>query len=251
MVKTAINYSRTIFIPDIHAPFCDTMALEAMYCFIKWWKPETIIYLGDVVDFYAVSHFIRDPERSLKLQDELDEAKSILSHVRRLCPTAKTYFIKGNHEARLQKYLWSQAKELSSLRTLKLENQLDFTDLKIEYIESGIMKYKGLIVKHGNLVRKYAGYTARGEFEKTGMSGVSGHTHRACTYYHCNENDSFVWMESGCLCKLDAEYLDGQTPNWQQGFGIGYFKENSKRFLLEFVPIINKKALYGGLEFHL
>lgn len=250
-MKKAINYSKTLFIPDIHAPFHDILALEAMYSFIKWWKPNDVIFLGDVVDFYAISRFVKDPERALKLQDELDEAKSILSHIRRLCPAAKFYFIKGNHEARLQKYLWSQAKELASLRTLRIENQLGFKDLDIEYIENGIMKYKGIMLKHGNLVRKYAGYTARGEFEKTGMSGASAHTHRACVYYHSNDGGDYVWMECGCLCRLDAEYLEGEQPNWKQGFGIGYFKENSKRFLLEFVPIIKNKAMFGGSEFHL
>ena len=106
-----------------------------------------------------------------------------------------------------------------------------------------------MLVKHGSVVRKFAGYTAKAEFEKNGCSGVSAHTHRLATYRQSNESGDYIWVESGCLCKLDAEYLNGETANWQQGFSIGYFKEGSNRYLLETVPIINNKAMYGGQEF--
>lgn len=246
-----MKYGRTLFISDIHAPFQDDIAIEAMILFARWWKPDTIVFIGDVVDFYAISSFVKDPKRELELEKELTTAKDIIGLICKMLPNTKRYFIKGNHEARLQKYLWTQAKALAQLNELRLERLLDFKAQKIEYVETGQMKYHGLIVKHGNVVRKYSGYTARAEFEKNGMSGVSGHTHRLSVYYHNNEAGSFVWTEIGCLCKLDAEYLQGQAPNWQTGFGIGYFKENSKRFHLEAVPIVGGKAMYGGKEFTL
>ena len=238
-----------MFVSDIHCPYQDNSALEAMYHFMDWWKPSEVIILGDLVDFYAVSRFSREPERVLKLQEELDEGVLILEKIRNHSPKAKMTFIKGNHEARLKRYLWSHAQELDCLRALKLESLLQFDRFNIKYEDRGIMHYKDIIVKHGNIVRKFAGYTAKGEFEKNGMSGVSGHTHRLAQYRHTNELDSFIWTESGCLCQLDADYLEGCIPNWQVGFSIGYFKENSKRYLIETVPIISAKAMYGGREF--
>lgn len=242
-------YGRTLFISDIHCPFQDDIAINAMVLFAQWWKPDTIIFIGDVVDFYAISSFAKDPNRGLRLKEELDTAKDTIGFICKMMPDTKKYFIKGNHEARLQKYLWTRATELANLDELRLEKLLDFEKHSIEYIETGQMKYHGIIVKHGNVVRRYSGYTARAEFEKNGMSGVSGHTHRLSVYYHNNEAGSFVWSEIGCLCRHDAEYLDGQAPNWQSGFGIGYFKENSKRFHIETVPIVRGKAMYGGQEF--
>lgn len=245
------QYHRVLFISDIHCPFQDDKAIEAMVLFAQWWKPQTIVFIGDVVDFYAISSFVKDPNRSLKLADELSSAKDTIDFICKMLPDTKKYFIKGNHEARLQKYLWSTAKELANLNELRLEYLLGLKNHDIEYIENGNMKFRGTMIKHGNVVRKYAGYTARAEFEKNGISGVSGHTHRLATYYHNNEGGSYVWMEIGCLCRFDAEYLQGETPNWQTGFGIGYFKENSKRFHLEAVPIVNCKAMYGGNEFYI
>lgn len=56
-------------------------------------------------------------------------------------------------------------------------------------------------------------------------------------------------MECGCICKLDAEYLEGEKPNWVQGWSVGYFKNNSDRYFLEFIPFVGGKAFYQGKEF--
>jgi UDP-2,3-diacylglucosamine pyrophosphatase LpxH len=243
------KYKKVLFVSDIHCPYQDKLALKAMYHFMDWFKPQEVIILGDLVDFYAVSRFSRQPERVLKLQDELDQAVGVLEQIRQHALKVNIYFLRGNHCDRLKKYLWSEAQELSGLRALRLEELLQFDRLKIKYEDKNQIHYKNVIIKHGSIVRKFAGYTAKGEFEKNGLSGVSGHSHRLAQYRHTNEADSYIWTEAGCLCQLDADYLEGCRANWQQGFAIGYFKENSNRFLIETVPIINKRAMYGGKEF--
>ena len=243
------RYKRVLFVSDIHCPYQDNQALKAMYSFMDWWKPNEVILLGDLVDFYAISHFSKDPERALKLQNEIDESVVVLDKIRSHAGKVPITLLEGNHEVREEQYLWNRASELSGLKALKLENLLELDRLKIKFVKNGIMHYKGIIVKHGSVIRKFAGYTAKGEFEKNGVSGISAHTHRLATYRQTNEGGAFVWVESGCLCKLEADYLKGEVPNWMQGFTIGYFKENSSRFLIETVPIINKKAMYGGREF--
>ncbi len=247
-----VNYTKTLFIPDIHAPFQDEIALNALKEFIKWFKPDDIIFLGDLIDFYAISHFVKDPERITKLQEELDQAQEVMADILKTSKyKTNNYFVRGNHEARLQKYLWTQAKEISSLRSLQLERLMDFKKLGVKYIAEGKFNYKGIIVKHGNIVRKFSGYTAKAEFEKTGISGISGHTHRLNIYRQSNEAGNFTWIEAGCLSSLKQEYLDNEIPNWSLGFAIGYFnKHNSKINYLETVPIIKGKAIYGGMEIY-
>jgi UDP-2,3-diacylglucosamine pyrophosphatase LpxH len=243
------KYEKCLLIPDIHAPFQDELALSALLDFSKWFKPDKIFILGDLVDFYAISRFTKDPERALKLQDEIDIAYEILKQIRNINPNTPIVLIRGNHEYRLQKYLWSEAKELSSLRDLSVENLLNLKSLDIKYEKTGRLIHRGVIIKHGDVVRKFSGYSAKGEFEKSGMSGVSGHTHRAAVYYQNNASGNYVWTECGCLCKLDAEYLEGEIPNWVQGWGVGYFSLNSPRYLLDFIPFVGGKAFYQGKEF--
>lgn len=243
------KYEKCLLVPDIHAPYQNDVALSSLISFSKWWKPDKIFIMGDLVDFYAISRFTKDPERALKLQDEIDVAYEILKQIRNANPNTPIVLIRGNHEYRLQKYLWSEAKELSSLRDLTVENLLNLKSLNIKYEGTGRLRHRGIIIKHGDVVRKFAGYSAKGEFEKSGMSGVSGHTHRAAVYYHKNASGDYAWMECGCLCRLDAEYMEGETPNWEVGWGVGYFKLNSDRYFLEFIPFVGGKAFYQGKEF--
>ena len=183
------------------------------------------------------------------MQDELDEAKNLLQQFRNIHPIIPMILIRGNHEYRLQKYLWTKAPELSGLRDLTVESLLSLRHLNIMYEKSGRANHRGIIFKHGDVVRKFAGYSAKGEFEKTGLSGVSGHTHRAAIYYQNNASGDYAWMECGCMCRLDQEYMEGEVPNWMQGWGVGYFSKNSPRFFLDFIPFVGGKAFYYGKEF--
>jgi predicted phosphodiesterase len=243
------KYQKVLFAGDFHAPYQDERCLSSFLQFSNWFKPDIIFLIGDVIDFYAISRFNKDPNRSLEIQDEIDCAKNILSQIRRFNPKAGIVFIKGNHEERLKKYLWSVAKELANLKELSIDRLLGLKELNILYEDKGRLEHRGLIIKHGSVVRKYSGYSARAEFEKTGRSGVSGHTHRANVYYQNNDGGEYAWMECGCMCRKDQEYMEGEIPNWQRGWGVGYFKNNANRFSLDFVPFADGKAMYQGKEF--
>jgi len=248
-MKRTPKYKKVLFVPDIHASYHDIKAIKAMIAFMQWWKPDYIYFLGDVVDFYSISSFTKDPQRALGLQDEIDEAKKILKMICAAAPKSHKYMIQGNHEARMQKFLWTRAAELSGLHGLQVDVMLDLHKMGIHYYPEGRTKFRGTILKHGDIVRKFCAYTAKGEFENTGVSGISGHTHRLGLYSMTNEAGDFVWMECGHLCDIKQEYLLGKVPNWQQDFGIGYYKEGSKRFMVEPIKIINHKAMHAGHEF--
>ena len=243
------NYERVVFISDIHAPFQDDKALQILYNFIKWFKPKTIFIMGDLLDAYAISRFTKDPKGKLNFKEEIESSREILKQIRVCGGKAKIYYLRGNHEMRMQKYLWNRAEELSGLTVLEIPSLLKFEDLNIEYVEKGMMMYHDVMIKHGTIVRQYAGYSAKAEFEKNGCSGVSGHTHRAAIYMHSNAGGDYKWMECGCLCRLDQEYMEGEKPNWSQGFGVGYFSNTSKRYQLDLINIIDGKAIYNGKEF--
>lgn len=245
------DYTKTVFVSDVHAPFHDKLAVKACLSFVRWWKPDQIVFMGDLVDFYAISRFNRDPERRFKLQEEIDAGVEVLESFCKASPNSKKIFLRGNHEHRFQKYFWSVAPEAASLRSNDIVVQLKLKEMDIDYIEDGKMKMKETVIKHGNIVRKFSAYTAKGEFESCGVSGVSAHTHRLGRYFHTHEGGSFTWMETGCLCDLSPEYMEGKVANWQQGFGIGFYKNSgSKRFNINLIPIVKGKAMWGGYEFY-
>lgn len=234
-----------ISLTDFHVPYEDQTAIQLAYAFCHWLQPEIII-VHELHDFYAVSKFDKDPDRKENLQDEIDQANKYLKELRRICPESRIILLKSNHTERLRKYLWSKAPELNSLRCLKLEELFELRKLNIEYKDC--FMFRDFLFKHGNIVRQDSAYTAKGEFLKEGCSGASGHTHRLGMYFSTKRGGKYVWVESGCLCKTDASYIDG-TANWQQGFSLISFQEKGKQFIPQIIPIIENSIMFGNRKF--
>lgn len=235
---------KVVCLTDWHVPYEDKEVIRLELEFCKQEKPEIII-LHELHDFYNLSKFDQDPERVNQLQHELDLVNDYVSKLRKNCPKSRIILLGSNHLNRLKKFLWRVAPALNSLRSLEIEKLLDLKKYNIEYKEYGFT-FKKVLFKHGDIVRKFSGYTAKGEFEREQVSGCSGHTHRLGVYYHTVRGGSYVWVESGCGCRLDAEYLHGGVANWQQGFSVFEFNTKSDHFYATVVPVINNKIYYGN-----
>lgn len=101
-----------------------------------------------------------------------------------------------------------------------------------------------LITKHGTKVNKWSGGSAKGEWEKYGASGVSGHTHRAGQFLHRDHNGTASWTEMGCTCDLDPEY--GTDFDWQQSFGVFTWSADYKIMNTNLVIIRDGSTLWDG-----
>lgn len=242
------SYETSLYISDLHIPYQDKDAVRIMLDFTKWFKPSNIFICGDLVDFYSISHFLRSPDRIDTIQSDLDESVAFLSDLRHVAPKANITLLEGNHEARLTKYIWSKAPELSGIRGLKIQELLNLEKFNISWVgQLEVCNYHGFIIEHGDIVRKHSGYTARGMMEKRGCSGISGHTHRLGSHYTTNMGGDYVWFENGCLCNRNPEYI--KAPNWQVGYSVGFFKKTNHRFVMEQICITDGKAVYAGKEF--
>ena len=221
---------------DWHVPFHDHKALIAAFKFCETLQPQ-ILVIHELHDFYTLSRFDKDPKRLDSLQDEIDQVGKYLELLRNMCPYSRILLLKSNHLDRLRKYLWRQAPALSSLRVLRTPTLLELSRFNVEYMDDFI--YKGFLFKHGDMARKDSGLTARAEFQKEGMSGASGHTHRLAAHYRRTRGGEYVWLESGCLCRLDPEYIEG-TADWQHGVSLVSFRNDvSKKFFATVIPIVD------------
>lgn len=225
-----------VVLSDIHFPFHDNKAIKATLDFIATKPIDIIILNGDILDFYDVSSFDKDPNRVNSLQKELNLATKFFKDLRTIAPKAKIVFIKGNHCARVERYL-KKHPELFSLDALKLSNLLKLSDYDIDY-EPEEYKLGNLLVTHGTVVRKFSGYSAHAEMDKNDCSGISGHVHRLSCYYKQTPSRYMAWYESGCLCDINPEYC--KNPNWQQGFLFGYVDKDS--FAVTPIPIVKGKV---------
>lgn len=234
------NKIEVVSISDIHFPFQDDKVVDLEIRFCKDNQPGVIV-LHELHDFYAISKFDKDPDRIETLQSEIDQANEFMGKLRKACPKARIVLLNSNHLERLRKFIWRKAPELNSLKVLKLEELLELKKHKVEYKED--FSYKGIHFKHGDVVRKFSGYTAKAEFEKEDVSGVSGHSHRLGVYFHRTRAGEKFWVEGGCGCKLDQVYTTGVT-NWQHGFVVLQFDSKGNCFPTA-VPIIKYQIMWG------
>jgi metallophosphoesterase superfamily enzyme len=227
VIQPKINYTNKITIrptsfkvaaiSDVHYPFEDSYAIQICKAYLKDYKPDMIVMNGDMVDFYSVSKYEKDPERKLDLQQEIDYSVEKLEEWVYEFPDTEFVYLEGNHEQRLKRFLKSNASALLSMRTLDIEKNLNLKSIGIQWVGSETEYQIGnLLFTHGHKARRHAGTTARGHFEDFGCSVIVGHIHRLAVGYKRNKNGNHVMIENGTLCDLDVEYC--KFPDWQHGF---------------------------------
>ncbi len=216
---------KILVLSDTHIPYHDPAAVQVALQAIVKMKPAAIHLLGDIVDFYAVSNHLQDPELRCSLNDEKEQTKLFLREVRKRAPKIPIIYHEGNHETRLGRYLIRGGGELHSLDETKVPYLLKLDDLEITWRPEG-QWYNvggGMSLHHGVLLRSYAGYTAKGLIDRMGQSCGCGHTHRLATVHRRLGKKIVTAFENGCLCLLDPSPSNAFTKglmDWQQGFSV-------------------------------
>lgn len=233
--------TRVTILSDMQIPFEDRWLvggtvgkIGAVERFLQFYQPDFLIYNGDIMDCYTISSFSQSPNRKWTLKQEADMTKRMLKLHKEIAPSARLFFIDGNHEERIWRMLVKVAQsdprarellEVLNITSLTSKHLLDLPSMDIEWLPYGsYIDLLGFVITHGNEVSQFSSYTARKMSDRYRSSGCSGHTHRLGAYYYTGKMTTHCWLESGALCRLDAEYL--QNANWQQGFVAGEVRNN-------------------------
>ena len=244
------QFPATLLLPDIHCPYHDEPALGLAIDYGRSLNPETVVLLGDFADFYKVSHWRKDPVR-MPFKDEIRLCRDLLARITREFPHARKVYLEGNHEMRLQNFLWSQAPELAGLEALTMPGLLDLDKLGWEYIVSRdrlnnmqpAFRIGKLHVVHGHEVRVGAGAVnlARLYYLKTLVNVLVAHHHQSQQYLvkKMNHQHEGGWV-AGCLCSLSPEFAP--VTNWNHGFTVVYLDDDGD-FCVRNRQIINGKIL--------
>lgn len=242
-----MGLEKHVNIGDTHGVFVEQPVWKAVLDFIKDFKPDQINLLGDMIDFYEISRFDKNPMRRVVLGREIDFTREVvLAEVRRAAPKARIKWSEGNHENRLKRFLWSRAPELASLPGLDMRSLFNLGKLKIEYLEGNI-EVGDVQLTHGHMARKHSGFTAKAMLEDYGSSVIHNHTHRLGAHYKTDRGGKYLAFENGCLCSFDMEYIKG-SPNWQHGFSVAWLMpDNTTHF--EQLEIKDGGFMYGGKFF--
>lgn len=253
------------FLGDVQWPYQHDGAMKAIMDYLKRAKPDELWFMGDGIDLtqLAIKH-PKQPGGELWLQGEIDGWVKVLASWAALVPGRKVY-LGGNHEHRLQMYLWTQAPKLSGLSGLKVEKLLKLDELGYGWhpYREMVQVAKHFFATHGDVVRAHSGFTAKVMLDKTGSNGIMGHTHRLGSSLRrvmsgSTGTDKLTgWWENGCLCDYRKMDWTSTPEDWHVGFSIGTFfgPEDGKKldgyFAVQQVVItkdffVHGDELYGG-----
>ena len=215
-----------IVLADQHFPFADRRTIEWSIEYIKEVKPSRIVLLGDLIDFYSISHFTKDPSKR-NLKKEVDSAREYIAKIDSL--NYDTTYIKGNHEHRWEKYVWDKAPELVGLDEVSFNNLLRIPD------RWQVVGYNKRVI-HGNIVFFHGDKCGAGLFDKNlqlGMSSICGHSHLlGVKYRRMADYRIIAAASSGCQCSYEVDFTT--FSNWQRGLCICYSSKDIRTIVSPF-----------------
>ena len=221
-----IAQNNILWLCDFHIPYHNLPACNAAIEYGINKSVNTIILAGDFFDFYQISTFNNDP-RKRHIPEELEIGAEFLDALREAFPDAVFYFLVGNHEYRLERYLRLKAPELYGIPDFRLDVLLKFGERKINYIsDKRIIKMGKLNGLHGH---EFGGginipvNPARTVYLKTHVSTIVGHSHWASEHSATHMNGDLITCFSVAgLMDLHPEYRP--INNW--GHGLGHIRIN-------------------------
>jgi predicted phosphodiesterase len=213
---------RTLIVSDVHIPYHDISAVECALDAGKEADVDSILINGDLVDFYGISSYLRDP-RKRDVAGELDDCKVFLGSLRSNFPNAKIIWKLGNHDERFRIYLMAKAPELLGIKALDIENLVSADENEVEIVTNKRPIYAaGLTILHGHELKGGISApvnVARGLFLRARACAIQGHNHQ--TSEHSAPDIRFKLIttySTGCLCYLHPEYMP--YNNWNHGFAL-------------------------------
>ena len=249
---------RIVLLPDFHHPHHAKLAVNAVFQFVKWFKPDGINLLGDAMNMDFANHWKRKEQdfayfRDVTVKGNYDDFdREILTPLEKLLPRhCERVYMGGNHED------WVNIitrKDTHLKGSVEPENCLRLKErgwIWIPYIDNnrrGIKKYGKLLTFHGIYANKYHAQKTAETFSK---SSAYGHTHDIQSYTKITVDDDrgFHTAQSiGCLCNLSPEFMKGRMNRWVNAFGVIYVRDDGMYNL--YVPvIINGKFVFEGKIF--
>jgi len=206
---------------DIHIPYHDKRAIELALNYFKKVKVDTIILGGDLMDFYQMSDFEKDPEERISTWEELRMCMGFLTDLRNNFPDAAIIFKIGNHDERFERWLRKhpEVADFPILNFNYLFNLHGVTDderelakkRNIEIVtKKRVMKMGKLNLVHGHEFGKAIFSPvnpARGLYLRAKSNTICGHHHQTTEHVEKDLNDNIIgcWT-AGCLSDLHPAY---------------------------------------------
>lgn len=209
---------KVVAVPDLHLPWVCQKSLDYIYKVIDNEKPDIVIQLGDLYDFYSHTKFARSHD-IMTPKEEASEARlgaeKFWKTIKKITPRSRKIQLLGNHCVRPIKRIQEKYPEIASM--IDMKPMFTFSGIETVYDDRSWIEIEGVIYLHGYL-------TQLGAHTRHFMKPVvHGHSHRGGTVFF-NTLHGMLWeLDCGYLAdKTQAPLMYGPTKNvlWTKGLGI-------------------------------
>lgn len=218
---------RIVILSDLQVPFEDVHVVQNVARFLKVFKPDQTVTIGDEIDFQTISKWSQGTpeEYSQSLGDDRDRCVELLWEL------GVTDCIRSNHTDRLYNVIMRKIPSFLSLPELRFEKFMKFDELGITFHKTPLTLAPNWVAVHGDHtpIKPQGGLSALEAARRHGKNIISGHTHRAGRSSFTEASGGRVGrilhgVEVGNLMDFrQASYTKG-SANWQQAFAIMYVK---------------------------
>jgi hypothetical protein len=250
--QTIVGKRKTVlFLYDVHLPneSAENIALALDYTQARH-EVDTVVIGGDLLDATSISRFKKDPYETMPLHDEIAYAVNWLDALRKRFAKSHIVLLAGNHEARLQAYLWTQAAEISKLKGLKIPDQLELDRFNIEWVDNldrvqrggNIFSIGKLNILHGNELGICPNINpARQYFLRALDNMICGHVHKVDD--HVANTVAGKQLGAWVCGHLQNEHPAYRPLNpWCAGFAVAHFDADGL-FSVKLKKIIEGRVL--------
>ena len=216
---------KIVVISDLQVPYHDPRAVKNVASFIRRFKPDQVITIGDEIDLPQISRWTENTQGWFEqtLAADRDATVEILWDLQ------VTDMIRSNHTDRLYNVIMKKIPAFLALPELKFEKFMKLDELGIKFHRKPLEFAPDWIAIHGDegSVKPTPGLTALDAARKHGKSVVCGHTHRAGQSAFTEASGGVLGralrgVEVGNLMDFKkAGYTKG-VANWQQAFAVFY-----------------------------
>ena len=239
---------RAIMVPDVHLDLQPSEAYKVVKRFMKSYKTDFIVLLGDFMNCTSLSHWIADKPRKLenkRYEKEIDACKIELDYLAKY--TKDIIYIEGNHCAWIEYYI-DKHPEVEGI--IEVEKRLELKKRDITWVRLNNLYCVGdkakLYLTHGIYLNKYH---AQKHLSSFGCNLVYGNSHSPqVALINMKMTEPYMAWGLGWLGDInEMKYLRNKPVNWMHQFAI--LELESDMFNLTPINIIDGKFIYNGKRY--
>ena len=245
---------KIVILSDLQVPFEDVHLTRNIAKFLKTFKPDQTVTIGDEIDFQTISKWSDGTPGAYEqtLGDDRDRCVELLWEL------GVTDCIRSNHTDRLYNIIMKKIPSFLSLPELRFEKFMKFDELGITFWKKPMPLAPNWVAVHGDHspIKSQGGLSAMEAARRNGKNVISGHTHRAGRTSFSEASGGRLGrvlhgVEVGNLMDFSKALYGGSTGsfNWQQAFAIMYIHGKNVQVDLIYIEkngtfIVNGKV-YG------